>query len=550
MEKRRIISLYVLYAIALLICVGCYTTRATEGNPQSGGTKTAVESAQNVMVPPLAVDDSSITLIWSKPDNYENIVGYNVYQDGSLVGNTKKLFYAARDSIEPGKTYEFYVTSVDASGAESEPGNKIEVSALPKMEVFDVTDYGAVGDGKTVDTIAIQKAIYACTEGGKVLIPEGKTFLSGALFLKNDMTFQIDGTLQGIDDAAHYPLASTRFPYYMSGNNFMGLVNAYTVAYGSLKNVRICGSGTVSGSSDEVGSIRRPQPDTKLGKNQVKASYGDDSDRADMIVVKGVDGLYIGGLRMVNPAMHTVFITYSKNITVDGIYVDTYDIHNADGINLCTSENAYIFNSYFDTGDDCINFNAGVGADGVKENYSTKNVRVFNNICKRGHGGAVFGSYTAAWFQDFLVEDCIFDGTDRGLRFKTGLKQGGGARNILCRDIVMKNIVKDAIFFDSTYGCKYPSGGAGQFRDIVVKNITCTDTKGYGIYINGSPGTEHDNITLQNVTIDTANKGGAYLKHCRNIKLNDVTIKNCEKNWTIDSETAVGLEFDNCTPEP
>jgi exo-poly-alpha-galacturonosidase len=353
--------------------------------------------------------------------------------------------------------------------------------------------------------------------------------------------------LQGIDDAAHYPLASTRFPYYKSGNNFMGLINAYTAAYGSLKNIRICGSGTVSGGSDTVGSVRGHQ-NTILGNNQVAASYGDDSDRADMILTKGIDGLYIGGLKMVNPAMHTLFISYSKNITVNGIYVDTYDIHNADGVNLCTSENAYIFNSYFDAGDDCINFNAGVGKGGVDEGYTTKNVRVFNNICKRGHGGAVFGSFTAAWFENFLVEDCIFDGTDRGLRFKTGLKQGGGARNILCRDIEMKNIVKDAIFFDSTYGCSYPSGGAGQFKDIVVKNVTCTDTKRYGIYINGSPGTEHDNITLQNITIDTAQKGGAYLKHCRNIKFKDVTIKNCETNWTIDSETAVGLEFNNCTP--
>jgi len=546
MKRRRFTSLPALIAIALLICFGCYATSAMEAESNAG---VAIAPPQDAMVPPLAVDDSSITLIWSKPDNYANIVGYNVYQDGSLAGNTRKLFYTAKESIEPGKAYAFYVTAVDASGTESEPSNKIEVSALPKIETFDVTDYGAVGDGKTVDTIAIQRAIYACTKGGKVYLPKGMTFLSGALFLKGDMTFQIDGTLQGIDDAAHYPLASTRFTYYRSGNNFMGLINAYTVTYGSLKNIRICGSGTVSGGSDTVGTIRGHQ-NTILGENQVKASYGDGSDRADMIVAKGIDGLYIGGLKLVNPAMHTVFITYSKNITVEGIDVDTYDIHNADGINLCTSESAYIFNCVLDTGDDCINFNAGVGADGVKEGYSTKHVRVFNCVCKRGHGGAVFGSFTAAWFQDFLVEDCLFDGTDRGLRFKTGLKQGGGAKNILCRDIEMKNIVKDAIFFDSTYGCSYPSGGAGQFKDIIVKNVTCTDTGQYGIYINGSPGTEHDNITLQNVTIDKAKKGGAYLKHCRNIKFNYVTIKNCKTSWAIDAETTTGLEFNNCTPEP
>lgn len=541
MNNRHFVSRLTLIALTLL-CFGCHAVNATE-------PVHVIASPQNVMVPPLAVDDTSITIIWSKPQEYANVVSYNVYQNGSLASNTRKLFYTAQDSIKADQTYSFYVTAVDASGAESKPSNAIKVSTLPPMQVFNVTDYGAVGDGKALDTVAIQKAINACSVGGKVLIPADKTFLSGALYLKSDMTLQIEGTLQGMDDAAYYPLACVRFPYHQHGNNFMGLINAFTAAYGSLKNIRVCGSGTVSGGSDEVGSIRGHH-NTLLGDSQAQASFGDNADRGDMLVFKGVNGLYLAGLKMVNPAMHTVFITYSKDITVAGIYVDTYDIHNADGINLCTSENIYLFNCYFDAGDDCVNLNAGVGADGVREGYSTKHVRVFNTICKRGHGGVVFGSFTGAWFQDFLVEDCVFDGTDRGLRFKTGLKQGGGAKDVLCRDIEMKNIVKDAIFFDSTYGCSYPSGGAGQFKDIVVENVTCKDTGGYGIYVNGSPGAEHDNITLKNIVIDKAKKGGAYLKHCRNIKFDDVTIKDCKKNWTIDTETSVGLSFNDCTPEP
>jgi exo-poly-alpha-galacturonosidase len=416
------------------------------------------------------------------------------------------------------------------------------------MKVFDVTQYGAVGDGNTLNTVAIQKAIDECTSGGKVLIPSG-TFLSGALFLKSNMTLQIDGTLRGSDNAADYPKTSKRFPYYASGNNFSGLINAYTEKYGSITNIRICGSGTINGGSDTVGSVTG-HANTILGKNQVAASEGDDSDRADMVTIKGVDGLYIGGLTFVNPAMHTIFITYSKNITVNGINVSTYDIHNGDGINICTSDTAYVFGSTFDTGDDNINFNAGVGADGVKENCPDKNVRIFNCVCKRGHGGVAFGSFTAAWIQDFLVEDCVFDGTDRGIRFKTGLKQGGGAKNVLCRDITIKNILKDAIFFDSAYGCEYPSGGAGRFKDIAVKNVTCTGAKSYGIYINGSPGAEHDNITLSNITVDNANKGCAYLKYCKNITLDNVTLKNCKTNWIIDPNSTSGLTFKNCNPAP
>ena len=98
----------------------------------------------------------------------------------------------------------------------------------------------------------------------------------------------------------------------------------------------------------------------------------------------------------------------------------------------------------------------------------------------------------------------------------------------------MKNIVKDAIFFDSTYGCSYPSGGAGQFKDIIVKNVTCTGVRRYGIYVNGSPGTEHDNLSLSNITIDGAKKGGAYLKYCTNCTFDTVNIKNSAAAWIID----------------
>ncbi|MEN6384566.1 MAG: glycoside hydrolase family 28 protein [Phycisphaerales bacterium] len=507
----------------------------------------AIDPPQKLMVPPLAFDDSSITIIWEKPENYADVVSYNVYIEGSLAGNTKNLFYEAKD-LNADTPNSFTVTALDANGSESKPSDKIIRSTLPQMQVLDITKFGALADGKTLNTKAIQKAIDSCPKGGKVLIPAG-TFLSGALFLKSDMTLQIDGTLQGSDNPADYPKTTIRFPYYQSGNNYAGLINAYTDKYGEIKNVRICGSGIINGGSDEIGSITGHK-NTKLGDSQAAAPGSEDSDRGDMITVKGVDGLYIAGLKMYNPAMHTIFISYSKNITVSGITVETYDIHNADGIDLATSDTAYIFNSTFDAGDDCINFNAGVGAPGVKENFPDQNIRVFNCIAKRGHGGIVFGSFTAAWIQNVLVEDCLFDGTDRGIRFKTGKNQGGGARNVICRDIKIKNILKEAIFFDSSYACSYPTGGDGQFKDIKINNVVCENTKSYGIYINGLPNTPHTNITLSNITIDGANKGGAFLKNCKNCTFENVIFKNTKINWTIDPNSTSDLVFNNCSPKP
>jgi exo-poly-alpha-galacturonosidase len=507
----------------------------------------AVEPPGKLIVPPLAFDDSSVTVIWEKPTNYGDVVSYNVYMEGSLLGNTKKLFFAATD-LNAATPYSFMVKAVDATGKESEASNKIIQSTAAEMKVFDVTKYGAVGDGSTLNTKAIQKAIDDCNKGGKVLIPEG-VFVSGALFLKSDMTLQIDGTLRGSDNAEDYPKTTIRFPYYASGNNYSGLINAYTDKYGSITNVRICGKGIVNGGSDVIGSIT-DHKNTKLGDAQATAKDGDDSDRCDMITVKGVDGLYIGGLKMYNPAMHVIFISYCKNITVNGITVETYDIHNADAIDLATSDTSYIFDCYLDAGDDCINFNAGVGEPGVKENFPDQNIRVFNCTTKRGHGGVVFGSYTGAWIQNVLVEDCLFDGTDRGIRFKTGQKQGGGARNVICRDITIKNILKEAIFFDSAYECSYPSGGLGHFKDITVINVTCENVKNYGIYINGLPEKQHTNIKLENITIDGANKGGAFLKDCNKCIFENVVFKNVKKNWVIDANSTSELVFRDCKPQP
>jgi len=516
---------------------------AADSNSQASYPQIA--PPQRLIVPPLAFDDTSITVIWEKPADYSNVVSYNVYQNNSLAGNTKNLFLNIT-GLEPDSPYSIMVKSVDAAGNESLPGNKIIQSTLPPMKVFNVTDFGGIGDGKTLNTAVIQKAIDQCSSGGKVLIPSG-TFVSGALFLKSNMTLQIDGTLRGSDNSADYPLTSRRFPYYASGNNYMGLINAYTTKDAKISNVRICGSGTINGGSDVVGSITGHK-NTILGDNQAKDS-NEDSARADMITAKEVDGLYLGGLTLVNPAMHVIFISFSKNITINGIKVDTYDIHNADGIDLATSDAAYIFDSVIDAGDDCINFNAGVGADGVKENRPDNNIRVFNCVTKRGHGGVVFGSFTAAWIQNVLVEDCLFDGTDIGLRFKTGTKQGGGARNVLCRDIIIKNIAKhSAIFFDSSYSCDYPSGGHGQFKDIIVKNIKCSNIKRYGIFVSGLADTPHTNLSLSNISIDGALQGGVNIKNCSNSTFDSISITNSNPPWAIDNNSTSGLTVKNCTP--
>ena len=526
---------------------------------QASATPSATPTApQNLMVPPMAYDDTQIILIWSKPVDYSQVTDYRVYQDGNALGlsgtfdtNRPKLYYIVT-GLTANTTYDFTVKSVLSGGGESEASNTCSKTTANTPTVFLPENYGAEANGVTKDTAAIQAAINDCTAGGKVLLQAGKTFLSGAIFLKSNMTLQIDGTLLGSSNPADYPYTSLRFPYYASGNNYMGLINAYYdytnpnsagKPYGTITNVRICGSGVINGCE----GYSADNPHTITGHGNTTLGYAEsalhgETNRGDMITIKGVNQVYVGGwggtLTLVYPAEHTIFISYCNDVTVSDVNCDTWDIHNGDGINLCTSNTAYIFNSAFDTGDDCINMNAGQAQPGVDENVPDQNIRVFNCTTERGHGGYVIGSFTAAWVQDSLIEDCVFSTTDGiGIRMKTGNNNGGGGRRITCRDITVTGVANQGIFLDSTYSADgYPGAGPGQFSGNIFKNINVTAT-GDSIYIYGLSGTPHTQNIFENITGDNR----AYLRYCTDSDFINVNVPS----WTI-GDGCSGNTSSNC----
>lgn len=516
------------------------TKAGTGGSAGMAGASTLLPPV-DLLVPPMAFDDASLTVVWSKPAEYSRIAGYDVYLDGALAGSTVKLFYTLT-GLSADSSHSITARSRAADGTTSPNSVALATKTAPTATVLTVTaaPYSAVGDGTTLNTAAIQKAIDACPAGGKVVIPTG-TFKSGALNLKSNMTLQVDGTLKGSDAIADYPFTSMRFPYYDT-TNYMGLVNAYTTMYGSLTNIRITGSGSINGGTAGSGAAL-----TTLGNAQVAAKS--DTARGDMITVKGVKGFYLGGVTLTNPAEHTIFISYSSDITVNGITANTYNLHNADGIDLAVSDNSYIFNSTFDNGDDCINLNAGTSRPGEQEARPDDHIRIFNNLTKRGHGGVVFGSFTAGWIQNVWVEDCTFDGTEIGLRFKTGADRGGGARMVTARDITMKNIVNQAILFDSTYTPgTYPSAQTpGVFQQIVIQNVTSTSSGGEGIWVHGLASKQHHDISMKNLSF--AGSLGASLDQMSTSSFDSVTFTGSGSAPWKRTNTS-GLTFTNCSPSP
>ena len=166
----------------------------------------------NLKSPSGTQSDSKVVLIWDKPEIYTNINGYDIFRNGSYIGTSKITNYTV-NNLKPNTKYSFTIKSKNTNGELSIPGNIISITTKKPGKTYNIIDYGARGDSITLNTIAIQKAINACKPGGTVVITSG-TFLSGALFLKSDMTLYIakGGILKGSTNFSDYfPIIPTRF---------------------------------------------------------------------------------------------------------------------------------------------------------------------------------------------------------------------------------------------------------------------------------------------------------------------------------------------------
>ncbi|HXU00340.1 MAG TPA: glycosyl hydrolase family 28 protein [Polyangia bacterium] len=550
------------------------------------------------------VDDTSLTVIWTKPSSYSAITQYRVYNAAtggtaytcSNSGTTnsgngptgKPNLWCHITGRTANTAYTFYVRSFDtAESTTSTATSSVTTKAAPTIKYVDTY---ATSGSSAVQTAGVQNAINGACNGsalGRVVIKSGESFVSGNLNIPSNCTFQIDGTLTASTAAADFTFDNNRFPAYGTGGsygtvhyptNYRALLNvcggSSTTCTGS--NVRIVGSGTISGGSG-------PSSDTalsNLGYNQAHASGKTDSARADLLHLSGVNGLYIRGVHTMDAPAHVIFVARSTNVSVEQVNSTSYhgaasSYHNGDGIDLATSTNANIYGSSFDDGDDCINLNAGSNAPGVAENRpdgsSGGPIRIFDNTTLHGHGGVVFGSFTAAWIQYVTAEDNYHNGTDVGLRFKTGTNRGGGAQQITVRDTKLNNIISTGIevtgsYKDSTGYAGPATNPIGHFKNITISNITSNGNTGvksgaYAIKIDGNEGTTGcdasncRHLTLNFSNIDIRGSGG---KGISVYQVSSSTWSNVKA--TTDGSAAVGTfyyqpgsfgnTFTSCVPAP
>lgn len=439
--------------------------------------------------------------------------------------------------------------------------------ALIPDTTFNVADYGAVGDGQTLATEAIQKTIDAAAEagGGKVIFPAG-TYLSGALFVKSNVDLHIgEGVvIQAIQDNSHYPRRWTR----IAGVEMewpAALINVYDE-----KNVRITGKGVIDGNGKYWWDKFWGDPKYSGGmwieyKNKgIRWAVDYDCERVRPVVVWESEDVLLKDFTVKRAGFWTVSLTYSTRVHVDGLVVrNNIGGHgpSSDGIDTDSSKDILVENCDIDCNDDNLCIKAGKDADGLRVNRPAENIVYRNCITRAGHGLITLGSETSGGMRNIEVYGLKAIGTNIGIRFKSAKVRGGLIENIWFHDIKMQDVANPFHFELNWYPeysyCNIPEDiPENEIRDrwkVLAQRVTPED--------KGIP--EFKNIKLSNIEVEGAARAfyaNAYPeKHIHHVRWENVSVQaeesgelNYASDWFMDNvklKTADGkpIELNECS---
>lgn len=383
---------------------------------------------------------------------------------------------------------------------------------------YPITDFGALGDAKTVNTIAIQKAIDQCAAdgGGTVDMPRG-TFVTGSIFLKQGVNLQIDagGVLKGSLNPDDYPQINTSFEG-VSGLHTAALVNAQY-----LTDFNISGSGIIDGSGEDYIAVYRAI--TKLPK----------PGKPRLMCLEGCHNVSITGIKLHNQAVWCLHLLYCKGVKVDGVSISAeHNIPSSDGIDIDQCDGVTIDHCDIDVNDDCISIKAGRETNTVP-NRVCQNIIIQNTRFGYGHGGVAIGSETSGGIRNVEVRDCVAEaGNWAPVRFKTQQSRGGVVQHIIFRNFKLNNVVKAFEFnmnWVSSHGkLSPPSNPLPVMRDVQLINITGTARSG-GV-VMGLAGSPVSNVKFIDCKIDA--QTGLRLNNVSNIDYSGLTL-NVQQGQSI-----------------
>lgn len=424
--------------------------------------------------------------------------------------------------------------------------------------------------------------------GGRVVIPKGK-WHTGRISLKSNVDLHLDegAELYFSGEIADYlPAVFTRF----EGVELMSL-GACIYANGQ-ENIAVTGKGKLIGPA-KGGSVRKQVMEQDVIENVVLASTP-----VDKRVYEGHNGspiflplfispincknVLVEGLSLENTACWNIVPIYCENVIIRGVTVNSVGIPRGDGIDVESSRNVLIEYCTLSTGDDCFTIKAGRGDDGLRVNKPTENVVVRYCLAKKGHGGITCGSETASMIRNVSVQDCVFDDTRVGIRFKTRRTRGGGGENLHYERIRLTNMSAAALDWDMLGSAAYVGNLASRYPlqpvnrltpkylNITINNIIAENVAQF-VRINGIPESPLQNVLINHANVKTkkilsaTDADGVTIKNSKiealdaNIPLLDArgivfdrvqfTVPNQQLFVTVSGDLGQAVLFKNVTPK-
>ena len=360
---------------------------------------------------------------------------------------------------------------------------------------FNVRNYGAAGDGVQLDTKAIQATIDSCalSGGGTVYFSSGQ-YLSGTLFLKNNVTIYLDAgaSLLGSKNLADYPETICEYRSYTDNYTVRSLIYAEKV-----HNISIIGRGTIDGQG---AAFKTPKPHAEHYK-----------ERPYLIRMIECNQVTVRDVTIQNSAMWVQHYLACDNVNIDGIAVHSVVNHNNDGIDIDSCHRVRISNCEIHSGDDAIVLKAT--SDRV-----CRDVTITNCILSSRANAFKLGTESNGGFQNITMSNCTIYDT-RGCAIALEEVDGGTLEQVNVNNVVIQNS-GGAIFLRlgnraRPFTSKGPGGshgtftmkpdtkrpGMGSFSRVFISNVQAIGIDSIGCSITGLPGHPVEDVTLQNIRI-------------------------------------------------
>ena len=428
-------------------------------------------------------------------------------------------------------------------------------------KAYVITKYGAKATNTAAQNQkAIQKTIDLCSKkgGGRVVIPAGQTFLTGAITLK-------DGVNLHVEEGAVLEFAFEPELYLIVETSWEGLecFNLSPCVYAfKAKDIAITGKGTIDGGgsndtwwpwngnprfgwkegmiSQRIESRPRllkngedgiPMYNEKGERSPERVFGPKDGLRPQLVSFNKCEGILLEDITLLRSPFWVIHPLHSTDITVRRVKMIN-DGPNGDGCDPECCDRVLIEDCFFNTGDDCIAIKSGRNRDGRERNMPSKNIIIRRCEMKNGHGGVVVGSEISGGCQNVFAHDCVMDSPEleRVLRIKTNSCRGGIIENINMRNIKVgvckESVLKINLDYEPKEVCC--RGNFPTVRNIYMENVTSEQSK-YGVQIIGL----EEDTYVYDVTVKDCHFNGVKDGNFQSGKTRNITFDNLFVNGSL-----------------